>query len=106
MSSIAKINDSQLEALVIKQKKSALVLFGAVWSGACSVAKSVLEQIAPSYEGKLNFYTVDADANAQSAMKYGVNSVPTVLIFKSGEVGGRIAGVFSQAKLQEIIGKT
>jgi thioredoxin 1 len=88
-----EITDATFEEAVLNSEKPVLVDFWAAWCGPCRMVGPVIEEIAGEYEGKAIVGKVDVDANQEFAAKYGVRNIPTVLMFKNGEVVGRQVGV-------------
>lgn len=88
-----EITDATFEEQVLNSDIPVLVDFWAAWCGPCRMVGPVIEEIAGEYEGKAIVGKVDVDANQEFAAKYGVRNIPTVLMFKGGEVVGRQVGV-------------
>ena len=88
-----QITDASFEEVVLKSDKPVLVDFWATWCGPCRMLGPVIEEIATEYEGRVVVGKVDVDSNQDYAAKYGVRNIPTVLVFKDGEVVGRQVGV-------------
>jgi thioredoxin 1 len=88
-----EITDATFEETVLNSDKPVLVDFWAAWCGPCRMVGPVIEEIAGEYEGKAIVGKVDVDANQEFAAKFGVRNIPTVLMFKNGEVVGRQVGV-------------
>ena len=88
-----QITDASFDEVVLKSEKPVLVDFWATWCGPCRMLGPVIEEVAKEYEGKVVVGKVDVDSNQEFAAKYGVRNIPTVLVFKNGEVVGRQVGV-------------
>lgn len=88
-----QITDASFEEVVLKSDKPVLVDFWATWCGPCRMLGPVIEELATEYEGRVVVGKVDVDNNQEFAAKYGVRNIPTVLVFKDGEVVGRQVGV-------------
>ena len=88
-----QITDASFDEVVLKSDKPVLVDFWATWCGPCRMLGPVIEELATEYEGRVEVGKVDVDNNQEFAAKYGVRNIPTVLVFKDGEVVGRQVGV-------------
>ena len=102
-----EITDTTFKDTVLNSEKPVLVDFWAVWCGPCRMLGPVIEELANDYEGKAVIGKVDVDNNQQVSMEYGIRSIPTVLIFKGGQVVDKIVGVASKeaiaAKLDAVM---
>lgn len=81
----------------LKSGKYVLVDFWATWCGPCKMVAPVLEEAEAEYQGKVSFAKIDIDKNQETALKYGVFSIPNICLFKDGELVDRIVG-FKQKK--------
>jgi len=88
-----EITDANFEKTVLKEDKPVLVDFWAEWCGPCRMVGPIIDEIYDEYQGKAIIGKVDVDANQEFAAKYGVRNIPTVLVFKNGEVVDRQVGV-------------
>lgn len=86
------VTDSTFEEQVLKADKPVLVDFWAPWCGPCRMVAPIVEELAEEYDGKVNFVKLNTDENPNTAMRYGIRSIPTLLIFKNGEAVGQIVG--------------
>jgi len=88
-----EITDATFDEVVLKSDKPVLVDFWAAWCGPCRMVGPIIEEVGQEYDGKAVVGKVDVDANQEFAAKYGVRNIPTVLVFKDGEVINRQVGV-------------
>jgi thioredoxin 1 len=94
-----EVTDETFEEMVLKADMPTVVDFWAVWCGPCKMIAPILEQIAGEYDEKLRVTKLDVDHNNASAMKYGVMSIPTLILFKGGQPVERIVGFMPKEKL-------
>lgn len=87
------VGDEDFESEVLKSEIHVLVDFWAPWCGPCRMAAPVLEKIAQQYKGRLKVCKVNVDEARETAIEHGIMSIPTLNIYKAGEVVDRIAGV-------------
>ena len=92
-----EITDATFDEVVLKSDKPVLVDFWAARCGPCRMVGPIVEELATEYEGKAVVGKVDVDANQEFAAKYGVRNIPTVLLFKGGEVVEKQVGVAPKA---------
>ena len=91
-----EITDSNFEETVLKSDKPVLVDYWAAWCGPCILVGPLLAALSEEYEGKAVVGKVDIDSNQQYAAQFGVRNIPTVLVFKNGELVDRKVGVSSK----------
>lgn len=93
------ISDDNFENEVLKSDKPVLIDFWATWCGPCRTIAPIVEEIALEYNGKVKVGKLDVDNNQQTAIKYGVRSIPTLLVFKNGEVKETIIGAVPKGQI-------
>ncbi len=90
--SLITITDDNFKAEVLESDKPVLIDFWAVWCRPCKLIAPIVEELAVEFEGKAKIGKLDVDSNQQTSINYGVRSIPTLLIFKDGEVKETIIG--------------
>lgn len=93
MSTPIEITDANFEQEVIKSELPVLLDFWAEWCGPCHMVAPTIEEIAGEYEGKVKVGKLNVDNNMNTAAKYGIRSIPTLMVFKGGEVAAQFVGV-------------
>ena len=99
---LVTITDDNFEDEVLKSDKPVLIDFWATWCGPCRMIAPIVEEMSTEYEGKAKIGKLDVDSNQQTSIKYGVRSIPTLLLFKGGELKETIIGAVPKA---QIVGK-
>ena len=105
MSKPVEVTDQNFKDEVLESDKPVLVDFWAEWCGPCRMVGPVVEELAGEYDGKLKVGKVDVDSNPQVSMQFGIRSIPSLLIFKNGEVVDQIVGAVPKAQLQKHVDK-
>ena len=98
-----ELNDSIFEEKVLKSDKPVLVDFWAEWCGTCRMVGPIIDELSKDFEGKAVVGKIDVDANQEFAAKYGVRNIPTVLLFKDGELVSRQVGVAPKKTYEDAI---
>lgn len=94
------VDDATFNQTVLKSKTPVLVDFWAPWCRPCIMAAPVLEELAEEYAGRITFTKLDVDQNAKTAAKYGIMSIPNLIIFKNGKPVSQIIGYKPKAELK------
>ncbi len=105
MSDLLAITESNFETEVLQSELPVLIDFWAVWCGPCKMIAPIVEELAKEYDGKAKIAKCDVDSNQQVAIKYGIRSIPTLLIFKNGEVAEQIVGALPKNHITQKLNK-
>lgn len=100
---IKHVSDSTFQAEVIDAQTPVLVDFWAEWCGPCKMIAPVLDEVASSYNGKLKITKVNVDENREIPAKFGIRGIPTLMLFKGGQLAATKVGAMSKAQLTAFI---
>jgi thioredoxin 1 len=93
------ITDDNFDSEVLKSSEPVLIDFWATWCGPCKMIAPIVEELAGEFEGKAKIGKLDVDENQQTSIKYGVRSIPTILIFKDGKLKDTIIGAVPKPQI-------
>jgi len=96
-----EVTDSNFDQEVLKAAKPVLVDFWAPWCGPCRMVAPIVEELSDEYDGKVEFVKLNTDDNPNTAVKYGIRSIPTLLVFKDGQPVGQIIGFRPKSDLKQ-----
>ncbi len=105
MSQVINVDDSNFESEVVKSNHPVLVDFSATWCGPCKKLEPVVEEIAGDYDGRLKVVKVDVDKAPNTAAKFAVLSVPTLLLFNEGQVRDQVTGLVPKRAIADRVDK-
>jgi thioredoxin len=99
------VTDGDFDQQILKSDIPALVDFWAAWCGPCRTVGPVVEELAGEYKGKIKVAKLDGDSNKEIASKYGVRGIPTLMLFKDGQVVDQIVGAVPKSRIKELLDK-
>jgi thioredoxin 1 len=100
---IVYVSDNSFESDVLKSEKPVLVDYWAEWCGPCKMIAPILEEVSGEYNEKLTIAKLDVDANQNTSTKYGIRGVPTLMLFKDGDVVATHVGALTKSQLTTFI---
>ncbi len=103
--SIIALMDNEFKEKVLQSKQLVVVDFWAPWCGPCKAIGPMVEKLVASYGDQILFAKCNADDSQETAAKYGIKSIPTLLFFKDGNVFDKITGMTNQVKIEEVLKK-
>ncbi|MCH8051471.1 MAG: thioredoxin [Chloroflexi bacterium] len=105
MSKPQDVSDNEWDAEVLSSDTPVLVDFWAPWCGPCKMVAPVVDELAEEYDGKVKFVKLNTDDNIETASKYGIRSIPTLMVFKGGEIVEQVVGFRPKSELKKSLEK-
>ena len=105
MADIMEVSDDSFDSEIINSELPAMVDFWAEWCGPCKMVSPVVEELAGEYEGKIKVAKMDVDQNRQTPARFGIRNIPTLILFKGGEVVNTIIGAQPKSSIENELKK-
>jgi len=102
---VLEIEDGSFEAEVLQSEKPVLVDFWAPWCGPCRAIAPVVEELAGTFGEKIKFAKCNVDDNPVTPGKFGIKSIPTLILFDGGDIVDKVIGIVAKSKLEEMLNK-
>ncbi|MBF0494972.1 MAG: thioredoxin [Deltaproteobacteria bacterium] len=99
------VNDDNFDAEILKSNLPSLVDFWAAWCGPCRAIAPVVEELAKEYANKIKIAKLNVDENPKTAGQYGIRAIPTLILYKGGQIAEQITGAVSKAQIENAIKK-
>lgn len=103
---IVEVTDSNFDQVVLKSEKPVLIDFWAAWCGPCKALAPIVDEVAQSFNGRVTVAKMDVDKNAATPSRYGIRGIPTLLVFKGGQVQEQIVGYVARERIEQALNKS
>lgn len=105
MSDVLQVTDQNFDEEIIKSNIPAMVDFWAEWCGPCKMVGPVVEELAEDYKGRIKIASMNVDGNRETPARFGIRNIPTLILFKGGEVAQTIIGAHPKSHIDEELKK-
>jgi len=105
MSDLLQVTDDNFDAEIMNSELPAMVDFWAEWCGPCRMVGPVVKELANEYQVKIKFAKMDVDKNRQTPARFGIRNIPTLILFKGGEVANTIVGAHPKSSIEDELKK-
>ena len=105
MSDLLQVTDDNFDVEIVNSELPAMVDFWAEWCGPCRMVGPVVEELANEYKGKIKAAKMDVDKNRQTPARFGIRNIPTLILFKGGEVANTIVGAHPKSSIEDELKK-
>ena len=102
---IVEVTDGNFDQMVLQSEQPVMVDFWAAWCGPCKALAPIVDEVASAYNGKVKVGKMDVDSSPVTPQRYGVRGIPTLLIFKNGQVQDQIVGYVSRDTIEKALNK-
>lgn len=102
---IMEVTDANFDQVVLQSDVPVMIDFWAAWCGPCRALAPIIDEVAKAYEGKIKVAKMDVDKNSATPQRYGVRGIPTLLVFKGGQVKEQIVGFVPKESIEKALDK-
>src|SRR5664280_1180033 len=103
---VTAVSDAEFEKEVLQSEQPVLIDFWAAWCGPCKALAPIVDEVAQSFSGKVTVGKMDVDKNAATPQRFGIRGIPTLLVFKGGQVQEQIVGYVARERIEQALNKS